>query len=411
MRRLGMMAALALVALPMPAVVFGACSSFDDVDATDDSGAGGGIDATGTPESGTLDTGGDGAVDVMSDPKNCGSLGHDCLGGACLAGRCQPVELHRGTADVPGGNAYERIYERSIAVDSSRVLWLLGPGDASKMASCTKTGCTASEPVLASLDGAAGSIVADDEGAYFAVLFSAAAGIYRSSPAGTTKLTGQVTYGADIRLAGDRIYIADRRDNAQNGGVHTLLRDGGSHARVAQKPSNLDIVRLDVGTDTVFVANPDRIYARALAAGEFDPLGEIIDVPQDCFGVVVDRANGILYWSDRKGVTIRRCSTANGGAGCTSGSTEISQGKLDGGEPMGLSFDGSRLYVVSDHAGSESRISSCDPSSCASTWTTHAKAPLVYGPPAMDATAIYWMELVAAVDAGPKTYRVMKVAK
>jgi hypothetical protein len=32
-------------------------------------------------------------VDASSDVANCGSCGHDCQGGGCLAGRCQPVTL------------------------------------------------------------------------------------------------------------------------------------------------------------------------------------------------------------------------------------------------------------------------------------------------------------------------------
>jgi hypothetical protein len=39
---------------------------------------------------------GDSCVDVSSDPRNCGRCGHDCLGGACVSGRCQPVELASG---------------------------------------------------------------------------------------------------------------------------------------------------------------------------------------------------------------------------------------------------------------------------------------------------------------------------
>ena len=34
---------------------------------------------------------------VTDDPLNCGACGHDCGGGACLAGKCQPVQL----ADLP----------------------------------------------------------------------------------------------------------------------------------------------------------------------------------------------------------------------------------------------------------------------------------------------------------------------
>ena len=36
--------------------------------------------------------------DTTTDPKNCGSCGHDCLGGACTAGQCQPNKLAVSTA-------------------------------------------------------------------------------------------------------------------------------------------------------------------------------------------------------------------------------------------------------------------------------------------------------------------------
>ncbi len=32
-------------------------------------------------------------ADLTSDPANCGACAHSCAGGACVAGRCQPVEL------------------------------------------------------------------------------------------------------------------------------------------------------------------------------------------------------------------------------------------------------------------------------------------------------------------------------
>ena len=34
--------------------------------------------------------------DVQSAPLNCGRCGHSCLGGACVAGKCQPVTLVTG---------------------------------------------------------------------------------------------------------------------------------------------------------------------------------------------------------------------------------------------------------------------------------------------------------------------------
>jgi hypothetical protein len=40
------------------------------------------------------------AADLTSDAKNCGRCGHDCAGGACDGGRCQPVTLTSSEADL-----------------------------------------------------------------------------------------------------------------------------------------------------------------------------------------------------------------------------------------------------------------------------------------------------------------------
>lgn len=96
------------------AVHTGACSlvtSFDGFTSdagekgTSVSGTGGASNATATSsmggatssESGALASGpiastGSGC-DTMHDPSNCGACGHDCLGGACASGVCQPVVL------------------------------------------------------------------------------------------------------------------------------------------------------------------------------------------------------------------------------------------------------------------------------------------------------------------------------
>lgn len=54
-------------------------------------------------------------VDLDSDPEHCGACGHDCGGGACMAGACQPV-LVAGDLDRP--------YSLALSPESGQVFWL-----------------------------------------------------------------------------------------------------------------------------------------------------------------------------------------------------------------------------------------------------------------------------------------------
>jgi hypothetical protein len=61
-------------------------------------GAGGGPSTSSSGAGGTPTCPG---ADLMNDPFNCGRCNHDCLGGMCMAGACQPVSVVSGTFVVP----------------------------------------------------------------------------------------------------------------------------------------------------------------------------------------------------------------------------------------------------------------------------------------------------------------------
>jgi hypothetical protein len=61
-------------------------------------------------------------VDLQSDPKNCGSCGHDCVGGACSTGQCQPWVIAQTTQGdyIPWGPAGAR---GLIVSDGVNAVW------------------------------------------------------------------------------------------------------------------------------------------------------------------------------------------------------------------------------------------------------------------------------------------------
>lgn len=93
----------------------------------------GGMGSAGAPESPLCPE----EQDFESDSQNCGSCGHDCLGGECILGACQPVEIARNQG---------RVF--TIAVDERFVYWA-GDGSVVAKKNIDNTG-TVSELVPAS---------------------------------------------------------------------------------------------------------------------------------------------------------------------------------------------------------------------------------------------------------------------
>jgi hypothetical protein len=103
------------------------------------SGAGGATSSTTSPGAGggpvTSSSGTGGTptcpgADITTDPLNCGRCNHNCLGGACLAGACQPVSVVSGSFVVPSLLAIDKnwVYY-ATGVGSPNVLWFRGVHD------------------------------------------------------------------------------------------------------------------------------------------------------------------------------------------------------------------------------------------------------------------------------------------
>lgn len=153
-------------------------------------------------------------ADVASDPQNCGRCNHDCLGGDCLAGVCQPVTLYSGS-DTP----------TSIVVDGPSILVTVDSSDPTGgyVFRCTTSDCQGTKTVLATglvnpWFGVAygGSIYWDNSGADDGGTVTAAGSVMScpetgcpgSGPTVYTPDGGGVDGGATISgLARDATYI------------------------------------------------------------------------------------------------------------------------------------------------------------------------------------------------------------
>jgi hypothetical protein len=132
---------------------------------------------------------------TQADKHNCGQCGHDCLGGECALGQCQPFALWSaeggaspfslkqddgflywadeidtvGRTDKTTGTTTTLTQSnggaRSLAVDDSSVWW----GDYTGIWTCAKSGCTSAGPSLVTSDGQGiDSLTIDDTHLYWA---------------------------------------------------------------------------------------------------------------------------------------------------------------------------------------------------------------------------------------------------
>ena len=77
-------------------------------------------------------------ADLTGDRKNCGACGHDCMAGACTAGKCQPFVLATGQT-TPS----------SLVVDKDVAYWTTGDGT---VQSCPLSGCNNTSKKITQID-------------------------------------------------------------------------------------------------------------------------------------------------------------------------------------------------------------------------------------------------------------------
>jgi hypothetical protein len=190
-------------------------------------------------------------VDTQTDARNCGSCGHDCLGGTCTSAVCQPFTIAQGQAAVT-----------RLVPNGTKLYW-----------SRSATGVQTAGVYAADLDGQNAATLYDAGGGKICngLLVSASdsyffctGAIYdcqlpscSSSPSSLTSVANVADTAFDT--TNDRIYFSVRTPyNSQTGGyIASIPTIGGTPSRLVSadqpNPANLiidggNVYWLDVGT-------------------------------------------------------------------------------------------------------------------------------------------------------------------
>lgn len=382
---------------------FVACSSFSATapdDGSSDSGNGAGNDGS------VVEGGGDAvqgpacpAADTTCDPSNCGRPAHSCLGGACVAGQCQPAVLATTTA----------MFAYGPVLDSARAAIATHTAAGSRVEWCPKAGCPGGllGVDLPTLATSPRSMVSDGTSVYVSTFGGQSAGVFRITQAGLaqpiTPIDGTFQNADELALDGADVLFINAFQAGPIGIYRVSTMDGVITQIVPVQP---------VDRWAHLVAPPGRIYAAdfesiTTCSGPTCPSLVPYAAPAvahvDVTGLVTDGT--ALFWtSDQKELLM--CPL---GATCAASTVVVGTTALEGSIPIALSIQGPDLYVTTA-AGA---IFTCPAASCApSTFTRVATDEVVEGPAAADDSAVYWVGR-QRIDAGGglQTYRLMRLAK
>jgi hypothetical protein len=307
------------------------------------------------------------STDIAVDPKNCGRCGHDCLGGACLEGLCQPVVL----ASNRGGPG-------SVAIDATHVYWL--ESSASMVVRVPKAGGPIE--VLATVVGnaGAGNLRVDESRAYWADNFAATNSflLRRSSVSKVPDAGAPIQYGAYViqsGVGGPPTFVLgmalDGNDllSTSGGGVTRSAKDSGAVAPVVNVPTVLTCLTADDAG--LYVGSLDgQLLGVSPEGGTTSPIGTGLG---DVEELLLDGAD--LFWIARGQGTI--------GIAKQRSSPSVFAGSLD--DPRGVAVEDTSVYWTERDV-----VRSCPRSGCGAGPRVIAKLQARPMGIAVDATNLYW---------------------
>ena len=233
---------------------------------------------------------------LQTDPGNCGTCGHDCLGGACVAGACQPFALASNQQDP---------YD--LAIDGTNVYWVDNTSTGTVNA-CALTGCNNTPTVLATGQNGPTGITVGGSVAYWVNIGVGVNGGSVMSCA-TTGCANQPTPLATNLNSPTAIAVATDGNAYWTGSSGTMKCAIASCTPAAFGPGGSDIV-VD-GTNAYWTATGGPVRCAlggcggtptAISTGQLSP-----------WAMAVDGNN--VYWTNLSGHTVTFCAIGGGCGG------------------------------------------------------------------------------------------------
>jgi hypothetical protein len=332
-------------------------------------------------------------ADVVADPINCGSCGHDCQGGTCTSGACDPVTLAITHGSV------------GLAVDSTFVYFADSEAGVLYKVSKSLTRTGVPTPVVSGTAAQSVQGIASDGTYVYWTNKTSPGEVRRALPTGANLTTIASNQGQPDWIASNGTTVAWTNQTANQVMSAPSNTDGGVAPTQLNATGESGTVLAGIAIDEANVYYAAKTSGGGLA--ERAPLdgGGVSELGTPTYvGVGIDDVNA--YWS---GGAANPSVYQNAKGGSATTQMTIAAGALIC--PLGVASDGVNVYFF-DQGDPSCAFAPGDAGALYRVPIGHSGAlpkPLVTGLTdpqgiAVDGTAVYW------VGGGP-TGAVMKVAK